>query len=610
MSASGRTRWHAVVCYLGVFSVFTLVLIGGCPSGNTGGNGDANEATEPNEASDSNEATEPNEPVDANQPVTSTFQLSVTIEGQGSVDPPGGEFDANEQVAVTATALSGWRFDHWDGALTGSDNPATLTMSADLAVTAVFVASGDSALTFYAVYDWIVDDDQLSTPIDRVAMTGDGKKIFFANGEQAAGRRKGYSINPDGTGLTTYPLPDCGPYGCGSIKAVVTSETGTRTFFVPPYDKAVFKLENGAITTLSVDKVNGPGDVGELAINADGTVLVFRDSAKIWRMDHTGGGLQWIVNAADVPAIGGRAEALGTMVAAADGSTIAFILYVRSTQTGVLNTEVFCLHGGTMTQVTNDQAGTLSKGGLLISGDGQTIVYMDVAQGKYIAVAPDGSNSRAVAATGINATVSWRLTHDGGKMIYADGLTNGGRMINTDGTGTLDLFPHLYISFTGPLSISKDGSHMVFSYEYAQWPFKRALYVGHLNDADAVASAPKIHNIAFSPLTMPRGNPDATIVLTTMITDPDGPADIKSTSADELLDGVLKGSDADVPAYFYFAPVDNGAAPDVTAGDNIFSSLGKPGGKINEFDHMTIRVGAKDASNTVVLADTVLNIGP
>ncbi len=618
MSLHQPSRSWAVIGYLGVLGALALLSLGGCP-GQNGGDGDSNDPNqvlEPNTPAGTDEPSDANEPADANAPVAGSHRLTITIEGQGTVDPASGDFAAGAQVSLAASAASGWRFDHWAGDLTGSDNPATLAMDADHAVTAVFVESSSTALSFYAVYQWIVDDEELGTGIDRVAMSADGKKIFFANAESQPGTRKGYSINTDGSGLTTYNLPNPGPNGAGGIKRVVASETGARAFFVPPYDKAIFKLENGAISTLSVDKPDGPADVEELAINADGTALVFRDSSRIWSMDHNGGGLDWIVKDSEVVAIGGKGEGLGNMAAAADGNTIAFILFVRNTQNNTLSTEVFCLHDGIMTQITDDRQGIIGKApGILISGDGSTIVYLDAAQSKYIAVAPDGSNWRAVAAIGINATLSWGLTEDGRQMIWNDGLADNGRVSNTDGTGAFDLLPGwnvmtMTIAMTGPLAISGDGQHMVFRYEYAQWPFKRCLYVGHLNDADAVVSAPKIHNIAFSPLGMPRGDPNATVVLTTMITDAQGAGDIQATAADELVNGALNGNSTDLPAYFEFSPLDDGNAPDAAAGDNLYSSVGKPGGKIGDYSQVTVRVGARDASNTIVIADTVLPIGP
>ena len=40
---------------------------------------------------------------------------------------------------MTATAYPGWAFSHWSGDLSGSNNPATLTIDTDPQVTATFV---------------------------------------------------------------------------------------------------------------------------------------------------------------------------------------------------------------------------------------------------------------------------------------------------------------------------------------------------------------------------------------------------------------------------------------------------------------------------------------
>ena len=72
----------------------------------------------------------------------STYTLAVGTSGQGSValNPVGGVYDPGTTVTLTATPASGWRFDHWEGALTGSTNPATIVMNSDKMVTAVFTA--------------------------------------------------------------------------------------------------------------------------------------------------------------------------------------------------------------------------------------------------------------------------------------------------------------------------------------------------------------------------------------------------------------------------------------------------------------------------------------
>jgi hypothetical protein len=81
--------------------------------------------------------------MDGNKTITAVFierfTLTVTTEGQGTVDPDGGVYSAGSQVSLTATPTGpDMYFIEWQGDLTGSDNPASLTMDADKSVTAVF----------------------------------------------------------------------------------------------------------------------------------------------------------------------------------------------------------------------------------------------------------------------------------------------------------------------------------------------------------------------------------------------------------------------------------------------------------------------------------------
>ena len=76
--------------------------------------------------------------------VTAVFvpivQLVVTNQGQGTVslNPPGCIYDVNTVVTLTAAAPTSWGFSHWEGDLTGNQNPASVTMDTAKAVTAVF----------------------------------------------------------------------------------------------------------------------------------------------------------------------------------------------------------------------------------------------------------------------------------------------------------------------------------------------------------------------------------------------------------------------------------------------------------------------------------------
>ena len=64
--------------------------------------------------------------------------LTVTSPTGGSITPSGGIYSVGAEVAVTATADSGWQFVGWTGDLSGTTNPTTLTMDADKTISAAF----------------------------------------------------------------------------------------------------------------------------------------------------------------------------------------------------------------------------------------------------------------------------------------------------------------------------------------------------------------------------------------------------------------------------------------------------------------------------------------
>jgi len=72
---------------------------------------------------------------------TYTLTTSVSPPGSGSVslNPAGGTYTSGTNVSLTASAASGWKFDHWGGDASGSSNPVTITMDSNKSVTAYFV---------------------------------------------------------------------------------------------------------------------------------------------------------------------------------------------------------------------------------------------------------------------------------------------------------------------------------------------------------------------------------------------------------------------------------------------------------------------------------------
>ncbi len=78
-----------------------------------------------------------------------TLTINVSPSGSGSVtkNPNKTNYNYNESVQLTANSNSGYEFDHWDGALSGSDNPKNITMSDDKSVTAYFTQIPKVTLT-------------------------------------------------------------------------------------------------------------------------------------------------------------------------------------------------------------------------------------------------------------------------------------------------------------------------------------------------------------------------------------------------------------------------------------------------------------------------------
>ncbi len=71
-------------------------------------------------------------------PTTYTLTANAT---NGSISPTSGSYNAGTSVTLTATPNNGYTFSGWSGDLSGSTNPATLTMNANKSVTANFVVN-------------------------------------------------------------------------------------------------------------------------------------------------------------------------------------------------------------------------------------------------------------------------------------------------------------------------------------------------------------------------------------------------------------------------------------------------------------------------------------
>jgi hypothetical protein len=82
--------------------------------------------------------------MDADKVVTASFapipiyEVTVGVSGQGSVTPPGGNYQSNTLVTLSATPADGWVFGQWTGDTTSTANPLAFRLTANQNVTAVF----------------------------------------------------------------------------------------------------------------------------------------------------------------------------------------------------------------------------------------------------------------------------------------------------------------------------------------------------------------------------------------------------------------------------------------------------------------------------------------
>jgi hypothetical protein len=628
MSTPMRTNWRTLAggfCLLGALS---FVLAGGCPPAND--LADLLAATQPDASSDTgtsgsgagstggaggsqNTAGNDTGSSDAGgddslAEEAAIFTLTVTAEGEGTVEPTGGNYEKDTKIELRATPGAGWRFDHWAGDTGGQQNPLMLVMDRDYSITAVFTAVIVFPLPqFRAIYDPIVDSATLGDSVGRsgdygrsiCAVSSDGQRVAFGNTYGGPDRRL-YLVNSNGTSLTAYDLPG----NEGTTSSIAIDADGSRVFVADPYaaNQAIYKLEGGVITTIPLAAGPGsPGATWDICTTEDGGWVYFLASYDIWRVRHDGSSFERIVNHAAVPCTdagyGGPIQALAL---SADGGVLAFNMLVIRDYPGRQTTdaEVFTLDHGVLRQLTDDRKGVAGKGGLWISGNGGTIVYTDTSLlQKHITIRPSGSDRRVLE--GGTMYGHGALNYDGSRFLGFSPLA----IVNTDGSGVLQILPPNWLGASDSLWMNANASQVFFRHLYSESPYGARLYTGYFNDPVVVTDVPVIGEYSFHPSAMPRGDASAKVILSAAI------HYATQVDAFEMLAGRYEGNANNLPAAFP-VPKDDGQGYDAVAGDGTFTAVGVPCAKVNDLNEVTIRLAARDAQNAVVLVDGVLHVGP
>jgi len=456
---------------------------------------------------------------------------------------------------------------------------------------------------FHAVYDRLLDYYTHEINVKHVAFSGDGSKIFFS-GKDADSDLVLRTINTDGSNMNSISIPQ----GVSDGDDVTINGNGSRAFFLDSGNDYIYKIEDCTATEiLHRTDFSDISNIEQIETTVDGNSVYFSDGGEIRRINHAGGTPELIIDDDIIQRNEGMGEGIGKFAISADGSFVGFILerYIDGDSHSHTKYELFVYNGVNINQLTNDTE-NVYKEYMDISGDGSTIVFSTSSSvDRWFSIKTDGTNKVTLEEYNSNRqTVS--LNYDGGKLLLESAL--GSRLVNTDGIGGINIFPSTSkIGIYDNGYISSDGNFICFRYQIRTFPSRYALYVGHLFKLDAVPDAPVFESITFDPATMPTDDPNAIVLVFSKISDSNGLEDIEEVTIDGLINGeILLNDISEVPVYFNTDPNDNGDGFDITADDGIFTISGRPGGKINEVDQMTVRIGAIDKSSSVVVKDVIL----
>ena len=107
------------------------------------------------------------------------YPLTLSVEGEGSIEErvisTKTEYSSGTMVELTAVPATGWSFDHWEGDLSGTENPIQITISGAKSVKAAF-SKNKYVYNLKIVGPGVVDEYLVE---DTKAMLGYGTKVLL-----------------------------------------------------------------------------------------------------------------------------------------------------------------------------------------------------------------------------------------------------------------------------------------------------------------------------------------------------------------------------------------------------------------------------------------------
>lgn len=331
------------------------------------------------------------------------YSLNTSIDGEGNllVDVlSGGEIGAgyefNSVLEVTAVPTSGWRFVEWQGDLSGSNNPTTITIDGNKSITAVF--------EFFDGGDGTVGNPYQISRLDQLqAMQDEPDAHYLLMGNiNASSTASGEGFTPVGDNSTPFTGSlDGNGYTISNLSINRMAETNVGLFGVIDEGATIENvlLESASISgasqigvlagvnngdiirSYSTGSVNGTVDVGGLVGVNNGLIQLSFSTAATTATTNNVGGLVG-TNTATILS----AYATGNV----NGNTNIGGLVGTNTLTGEI----------TETYAAGAVSGTFSLGGLIGQNDGSTTTnYWDTEATGQASGAGSGSTTGMTGLT-------------------------------------------------------------------------------------------------------------------------------------------------------------------------------------------------------------------